>query len=34
MSVAAVILVPIVLIYQGWCWYIFRHRVKPDDVKH
>lgn len=34
MTVAAVILVPLVLIYQGWCWYIFRQRVTPDDCQH
>ena len=33
MTVAALVMVPIVLLYQGWCWYIFRHRVTPDDVK-
>ena len=27
MSVVAVICVPIVLLYQGWTYYVFRHRV-------
>ncbi len=35
MTVAALVLVPIVLIYQGWCWYIFRKRVGiGDEEKH
>ena len=29
MTVAAVILVPIVLIYQGWTYKIFKERIKP-----
>ena len=29
MTVAAVILVPVVLIYQGWTYKIFKERVKP-----
>ena len=27
MSVVALILVPIVLLYQGWSYYVFRHRL-------
>ena len=33
MTVAALVLVPIVLIYQGWTYYVFRHRITPDDVQ-
>ena len=29
MTVAAVVLVPVVLIYQGWTYKIFKERVKP-----
>ena len=34
MTVAAFILVPIVLIYQIWTYYIFRQRVTPKDLSH
>jgi cytochrome d ubiquinol oxidase subunit II len=33
MSVVALIFVPLVLLYQGWTYYVFRHRVgggKPE----
>lgn len=33
MTVAAVILVPIVLLYQSWTYKIFRERVSPNDVQ-
>ena len=32
MTVAALVLVPIVLIYQGWCYWVFRHRVTGKDL--
>ncbi len=32
MSVVAVLFVPIVLLYQGWTYYVFRHRVGDDAV--
>ena len=31
MSVVAVIFVPLVLIYQGWTYYVFRHRLGLDE---
>jgi cytochrome bd ubiquinol oxidase subunit II len=31
MTVAALILTPIVLLYQGWTYYVFRHRVGLDE---
>ena len=34
MTVAALVLVPIVLIYQIWTYYIFRKRVTAGDVSH
>ena len=34
MTVAAFILVPIVLIYQIWTYYIFRQRITPKDNAH
>ena len=34
MTVAAVILVPIVLIYQIWTYYIFRKRITPESAAH
>jgi cytochrome bd ubiquinol oxidase subunit II len=30
MSVVAVIFVPVVLLYQGWTYYVFRHRVSDE----
>jgi cytochrome d ubiquinol oxidase subunit II len=32
MSVVALVFVPIVLIYQGWTYYVFRHRVGDEPV--
>ncbi|MBP1606461.1 MAG: cytochrome d ubiquinol oxidase, subunit [Acidobacteria bacterium] len=32
MSVVALIFVPIVLAYQGWTYWVFRHRVGPDTT--
>jgi cytochrome bd ubiquinol oxidase subunit II len=32
MSVVALIFVPIVLMYQGWTYYVFRHRVGDQPV--
>ncbi len=34
MTVAAVILVPIILGYQIWTYYIFRKRISPNDAGH
>jgi len=34
MTIAAVALVPIVLIYQGWVYWIFRKRVTAKDLKY
>ncbi|MBR2215806.1 MAG: cytochrome d ubiquinol oxidase subunit II [Selenomonadaceae bacterium] len=34
MTVAAVCLVPVVLIYQGWCYYVFRRRISDGDLGH
>jgi cytochrome bd ubiquinol oxidase subunit II len=27
MSVVALIFVPLVVLYQGWTYYVFRHRI-------
>jgi cytochrome d ubiquinol oxidase subunit II len=32
MTVVALSLTPLVLIYQGWTYYVFRHRVGRDDL--
>lgn len=32
MTVAALCLVPVVLIYQGWTYWIFRKRISPEDI--
>jgi cytochrome d ubiquinol oxidase subunit II len=31
MTIVAVIFVPIVLVYQGWTYYVFRQRIKRDS---
>ena len=33
MTVVAVIFVPIVLLYQGWSYWVFRHRLGRDDFE-
>ncbi|MGA2321468.1 MAG: cytochrome d ubiquinol oxidase subunit II [Solirubrobacteraceae bacterium] len=33
MAVVAVIFVPIVLLYQGWTYWVFRHRLGRDDFE-
>ena len=30
MSVVALICVPVVLLYQGWSYYVFRHRIEGE----
>jgi cytochrome d ubiquinol oxidase subunit II len=32
MTVVALIVTPIVLVYQGWSYYVFRARVTGEDV--
>jgi cytochrome d ubiquinol oxidase subunit II len=32
MTVVAVILLPVVLAYQGWTYYVFRRRIGRSDV--
>ncbi|MDQ7784278.1 MAG: cytochrome d ubiquinol oxidase subunit II [Desulfomonilaceae bacterium] len=32
MLVVALIMVPIVIVYQSWAYYLFRHKVTPDDL--
>ena len=34
MTVAAVVLVPLVLLYQGWSYRVFRARVGPPSRRH
>lgn len=31
MTVVAALLVPVVLLYQGWTYWVFRHRIGPED---
>ncbi len=33
MTVVAVVFVPIVLVYQGWTYWVFRHRLGRDDFE-
>ena len=30
MTIVALIFVPVVLLYQGWSYWVFRHRVSAD----
>ena len=32
MSIVALIFVPIVLVYQGWSYYVFRQRLSSDEA--
>jgi cytochrome d ubiquinol oxidase subunit II len=34
MTVVAVALVPFVLLYQGWTYWVFRHRIGAEDFGH
>lgn len=34
MTIAAAILVPVVLLYQGWNYWMFRRRVTPQDLEY
>ena len=31
MTVVTAVLFPVVLVYQGWTYYVFRERVRPDS---
>ena len=33
MSVVAIILLPVVLIYQAWTYYVFRRRIGPREFQ-
>jgi cytochrome d ubiquinol oxidase subunit II len=33
MSVVALIATPIILLYQGWTYYVFRARVTGEEVR-
>jgi cytochrome bd ubiquinol oxidase subunit II len=32
MSIIALVFVPIVLVYQGWTYWVFRHRIRADST--
>jgi len=32
MTVVALLMVPVVLLYQGWTYYVFRHRLSGEEV--
>ena len=34
MTIAAAVLVPLVLLYQGWNYWMFRKRVTPQDLEY
>ena len=31
MTVVAVVFTPVVLLYQGWTYWVFRRRISPED---
>ena len=31
MTVVALVVTPVVLLYQGWTYYVFRHRLGGDE---
>ena len=33
MTVVAIIMVPIVLLYQGWTYHVFRHRLSGEEIE-
>jgi cytochrome d ubiquinol oxidase subunit II len=33
MSVVALVLLPVVLLYQGWTYYVFRARVTGEEIR-
>jgi cytochrome d ubiquinol oxidase subunit II len=33
MSIVAAFFVPVVLVYQGWTYWVFRKRVEPGSEK-
>ena len=32
MTIVALALTPVVLLYQGWTYHVFRHRIGRDDL--
>lgn len=34
MTVVALIMTPLVLLYQGWTYWVFRKRISPSHIKH
>jgi cytochrome d ubiquinol oxidase subunit II len=32
MTVVAMILVPVILVYQGWTYHVFRHRLSGEEI--
>jgi cytochrome d ubiquinol oxidase subunit II len=34
MTIVAVIMTPIVLVYQGWTYWVFRKRISPSQIQH
>ena len=33
MTVVALVLLPLVLLYQGWSYYVFRARVTGEEIR-
>ncbi len=33
MTVVVIVLLPVVLVYQAWTYYVFRQRVSPGDFQ-
>ncbi|WP_339937011.1 cytochrome d ubiquinol oxidase subunit II [Undibacterium luofuense] len=34
MTIVALVMTPIVLVYQGWTYWVFRKRVNPSQIAH
>lgn len=34
MTIVAVVMTPIVLLYQGWTYWVFRKRISPSQIQH
>jgi cytochrome d ubiquinol oxidase subunit II len=34
MTIVAVVMTPLVLVYQGWTYWVFRKRVSPSQIQN
>ena len=33
MSIVALVMLPVILMYQAWSYWVFRHRVSPEGFE-